>query len=105
MSWRSIAALFVILAAPGAGQPAPARYNDMFGAWSPDGRRIAFIGWTRAGAEPALYVVNVDGSGRRRLGQVLREVVEGDEVILGQDLGALQDVGQLADVAWPGVAR
>ncbi|HEU4497723.1 MAG TPA: hypothetical protein VFR60_00155 [Sphingomicrobium sp.] len=65
MTWRSIAALLVILAAPATAQRAPAKYNDMFGAWSPDGRRIAFTS-DRSG-DPEIYVANSDGSGLARL--------------------------------------
>jgi TolB protein len=39
--------------------------------WSPDGREIAFVGWTpvppAAGAETDIFVARLDGSGRRRL--------------------------------------
>ena len=35
-------------------------------AWSPDGRKIAFDGTTRDG-KSEIYVINADGSGKRRL--------------------------------------
>ena len=46
-------------------------YNSA-AAWSPDGKRIAVIGPGEPGndARPALFVVNADGSGTRRLRQV-----------------------------------
>ena len=33
-------------------------------AWSPDGRKIAFVG---GGGKSEIYVINADGSGQRRL--------------------------------------
>jgi Tol biopolymer transport system component len=39
--------------------------EEHFPAWSPDGRQIAFIGFGQR--SQALYVVNADGTGRRRL--------------------------------------
>ncbi|HEU0311405.1 MAG TPA: hypothetical protein VFR36_09330 [Sphingomicrobium sp.] len=65
MSWRSIAALAVATATPCAGQQGPASYHDMFGAWSPDGRQIAFTS-DRSG-DPEIHVAYVDGSGLRQL--------------------------------------
>lgn len=41
------------------------RHNDMFGAWSPDGKQIAFTS-DRHG-DPEIYVANADGSALRRL--------------------------------------
>jgi TolB protein len=38
--------------------------EDTDPAWSPDGRRLAFV---RADAQPAVYLVRADGSGLRRL--------------------------------------
>jgi TolB protein len=38
--------------------------DDTDPAWSPDGRRLAFV---RGGAQPAVYLVQADGSGLRRL--------------------------------------
>jgi DNA-binding SARP family transcriptional activator len=41
----------------------PFSSSDRFGAWSPDGTRIAFTGWD--GELPRYYIVNFDGSGER----------------------------------------
>ena len=38
--------------------------------WSPDGRRIAFVG--RRDGNRELYIVNADGSGQRKLARVTR---------------------------------
>jgi Tol biopolymer transport system component len=59
------AAMAMVVAASSAAQQAPPSYNDMFGAWSPDGRRIAFTS-DRSG-DPEIYVANADGSGLLRL--------------------------------------
>ena len=62
----SIVLLIALLRAPAAdplSQPSP--YDDMWPAWSPDGRRIVFVS-TRDG-DPEIYVVNADGTGPRRL--------------------------------------
>ncbi len=50
---------------PAASQPAATTYNDMFGAFSPDGKTIAFTS-DRTG-DPEIYVANLDGSDLRRL--------------------------------------
>ena len=60
-----IAFIAFVVAAPCAAQQPPAKHNDMFGAWSPDGRQIAFTS-DRSG-DPEIYVANADGSGLRRL--------------------------------------
>ena len=65
MRWFLIPALAAGLAAPVTAQRPPAQYNDMFGAWSPDGKRIAFTS-DRSG-DPEIYVANADGSGLRQL--------------------------------------
>ena len=57
-----IVALALMLLA--AAEPA-APYDDQFGAWSPDGGKIAFMS-TRSG-DPEIYVANADGSGVTRL--------------------------------------
>jgi len=46
-------------------EPSPAKYDDLWPAWSPDGRRIAFTS-TRDG-DPEIYVMRADGTGARRL--------------------------------------
>lgn len=43
----------------------PRRYDDMFGAFAPDGRQLVFTS-DRSG-DPEIYVANVDGTGLRRL--------------------------------------
>ena len=61
-------AILIVLSSPTTAQPsdkAAARYNDMFGAWSPDGSMIAFTS-DRSG-DPEIYVSNSDGSGLNRL--------------------------------------
>lgn len=65
MTRRTIVVLALVATTPCAGQQPPAKYNDMFGAWSPDGRRIAFTS-DRSG-DPEIYVANTDGSGFQRL--------------------------------------
>ena len=40
--------------------------DQLMPSWSPDGMKIAFVS-TRAGGEREIYVMNVDGSGTRRL--------------------------------------
>ena len=57
-----------IAAGPGAGQQGAAKYNDMFGTWSPDGRKIALTS-DRSG-DPEIYVANADGSGFTKLTNV-----------------------------------
>ena len=49
----------------GGAVGAAQRYDDMWPAWSPDGRRIVFTS-TRDG-DPEVYVMNADGSEPRRL--------------------------------------
>ena len=49
----------------GGAAGAAQRYDDMWPAWSPDGRRIVFTS-TRDG-DPEVYVMNADGSEPRRL--------------------------------------
>jgi TolB protein len=56
--------LAVVLLSSGPLQTT-ARYDDMWPAWSPDGRRIVFTS-TRDG-DPEVYVMNADGSEPRRL--------------------------------------
>ena len=53
------------------GAAGPDRYLDP--AWSPDGKRIAFVKWARYPYDASsLYVVNRDGTGLRRLRSMLR---------------------------------
>jgi TolB protein len=53
--------------ADGTGRRVLSRDAQQAGlAWSPDGRKIAFVG-SPPGLAAELYVMNVDGSGRRRL--------------------------------------
>jgi TolB protein len=53
--------------ADGSGRRVLTRDAELAGlAWSPDGRKIAFVG-SPPGLAAALYVMNVDGSGLRRL--------------------------------------
>ncbi len=77
--WRVVAAAAAILVggllvtpAVGIGdrlltliESAPARPDVQSPVWSPDGRRIAFL--SRPDGNKALYVMNADGSGQRRL--------------------------------------
>ena len=68
MSRKFAIAICVMLAAPTQSQPTavqPAKYDDMFGAWSPDGRRIAFMS-DRSG-DPEIYVAESDGLGLKQL--------------------------------------
>ena len=46
-------------------QSPPGRPDVQTPAWSPDGRRIAFL--SRRDGNKAVYLVNADGSGQRRL--------------------------------------
>jgi TolB protein len=46
-------------------QDVPAAYDDMWPAWSPDGRRIAFV--STRDRDPEIYVMDADGSNARRL--------------------------------------
>jgi TolB protein len=39
--------------------------HDAVAAWSPDGRKIAFLSWI--GRHPEIFVMNADGSGQRNL--------------------------------------
>ena len=50
----------LILLAVLQGSATPASFNDMFGAWSPDGQRIAFTS-DRSG-DPEIYVADADGT-------------------------------------------
>lgn len=59
-----MAVLAAVLALAGQAA-APAPTNDMFGAFSPDGRQIAFTS-DRTG-DPEIFVANRDGSGVRQL--------------------------------------
>ena len=44
------------------------RLNEADPVWSPDGRHIAFDGWTiPGGADTSIYTMNPDGTHRRRL--------------------------------------
>ena len=56
-----------VMNADGSGQRNLSRHpaHDSEPAWSPDGRKIAFVSRRDGGAE--IYVVNADGSGLRRL--------------------------------------
>ena len=58
--------------ADGSGQTGLPRNDASDGAWSPDGKRIAFVVVTprpvnRTGTELGLWVVNADGSNPRRV--------------------------------------
>ena len=46
-------------------QDAPATYDDMWPAWSPDGRKIVFV--STRDRDPEIYVMDADGSNARRL--------------------------------------
>ena len=61
--WLNLAAQGAGVGGPAAGAAQP--YDDMWPAWSPDGRRIVFSS-TRDG-DPEVYVMNADGSEPRRL--------------------------------------
>lgn len=63
----ALTALCLVVARPSAADqdPSPTRFNDMFGAWSPNGRMIAFASDRTGDAE--IYVANADGTGLRRL--------------------------------------
>jgi len=55
-----------VVNADGSGQRRLARHvRDFPPAWSPDGRKLAFV--RDVGANSEVYVVNADGSGERRL--------------------------------------
>jgi Tol biopolymer transport system component len=57
-----------VMAADGGGQRRltddPAFPPD----WAPDGDRLLYLREARSGANPRLYVINADGSGRQRIG-------------------------------------
>ena len=53
--------------------PGPAGVRAQEPVFSPNGRRIAFVGSTPGPAEPDLYVLRIDGSGLRR---IAREAAE-----------------------------
>lgn len=42
-------------------------HTDTIPAWSPDGRKIAFSGWSETPSAEQIRVINRDGSGERRL--------------------------------------
>src|SRR6185312_257262 len=42
-------------------------WGDRMPAFSPDGKRIAFVSLENGAANPEIYVMNADGSGRTRL--------------------------------------
>jgi TolB protein len=58
-----------IVNADGSGTRRLKRYIPMAGAWSPDGRRIAFVHIVRrvGGGRPEIRVMKADGSAQRRL--------------------------------------
>jgi len=60
-------------AEPGTGQPGAVRYqeNTSTPAWSPDGKRIAFV--RGKGRNSDIYVMNADGTHRRKITKSLSE--------------------------------
>jgi len=56
-----------VMNADGSGQRRPTRAprDDFVPAWSPDGRKIAFV--SKRDGNPEIYVMNTDGSGQRNL--------------------------------------
>jgi TolB protein len=57
-----------VMNADGSGQRRLARVPGVPSAWSPDGRRLAFVSLAGRGDRSSeIYVVNEDGSGQRRL--------------------------------------
>ena len=43
--------------------------SDMYGAWNPEGSRVAFV--SNRDGNNEIYVMNADGSGKRRLWSTL----------------------------------
>jgi Tol biopolymer transport system component len=64
--WNTNGEIFV-MNADGSGQRNLSRHpaHDFYPAWSPDGRKIAFL--SRRDGRLEIYVVNADGTGLRRL--------------------------------------